>query len=469
MIKNVRLSVIALAVASGWALPAHAQSADAEAVRQELAAMRAQMSQMAERIDTLEAQLATARTRADTAQAAADKAIAAQANIAAAVVQTATAKPATEITWDGAPKLTGKDGWSFKPRGRLQVDTAGVDAPSGITSRKRLGIGTEFRRAYIGFDGTIPGGFGYRVEADLANSGVELTDLYLTYKATPEVTVTLGQHKPFWSMEEMTSDLFTSFMERAAYNSAFGFERRVGVSATYSGKSFLAQGGVFADNAKDLDDINNSFSFDGRLVFMPKLGDGQLHIGGSAHFRQLNDAPHVANYQSRPFVHTTDLRLVGTGNILPVSSERSFGLEAAYINGRFHATAESHWLTARRPGFADPTFNGGYAEVGMMLTDDKTAYKGGAYDRIRPKNPLGKGGMGALQVNGRYDWLDLTDAGITGGRQQIAGVSLLWVPVDYVRFLVNYGHIWLKDATVAAGGDRNYTADSIGARAQFDF
>src|SRR5690606_20146693 len=120
------------------------------------------------------------------------------------------------------------DGWSFKPRGRLQLDAAGVDAPSGIAQSNSLGIATEFRRAYIGFDGTIPGGFGYRVEADLANSGVELTDLYLTYKASPEVTLTLGHHKPFWSMEDMTSDLFISFMERAAFNSAFGFERRVG-------------------------------------------------------------------------------------------------------------------------------------------------------------------------------------------------------------------------------------------------
>ena len=39
------------------------------------------------------------------------------------------------------------------------------------------GIGTELRRAYIGFDGTMPGGFGYRVEADLANSGVDRYDI----------------------------------------------------------------------------------------------------------------------------------------------------------------------------------------------------------------------------------------------------------------------------------------------------
>lgn len=462
MTQKIRLSVSALAIASGWALPAQAQSSDA--VRQELAAMRAQMERMAERIETLETQLAAAQAKADTAQvtaqAAADKAIA---------VQTVTAKPNTDVTWDGAPRLASKDGWSFKPRGRLQIDTAGVDAPKGIVPSNSLGIGTEFRRAYFGFDGTIPGGFAYRAEIDVANGNAEITDFYLSYKANPELTLTIGQHKPFWGLEEMTSDLFLSFLERAAYNSAFGFERGVGVSATYGGKTLLVQGGLFTDRVADLNDSNNSYSVHGRVVFMPKLGDGQLHVGGSAYLRDFNDLTHVGSYGVRPFVHTTDVRLVNTGNVIPVDGERGFGAEAAYVSGRFHATAESHWFTARRPGLPDPTFNGGYAEVGMLLTDDVTAYKGGAYERIRPKNPVGKGGLGAFQVNARYDWLDLSDAGVVGGKQQIAGLSLLWIPTDYVRFLFNYGHIWLEDAAIPVGIDRDYSADALGMRAQFDF
>lgn len=463
--KTIQSSAIAVAIAVGWVLPAHAQSTDA--VREELAAMRAQMERMAQRIDTLETQLASARSKADTAQATADKAAAQTAQVAATIP--AAAKPGTEIAWDGAPRFTGKDGWSFKPRGRMQLDVGGVDAPSGIAARKSLGIGTEFRRAYIGFDGTVPGGFIYRAEIDVANSGVEITDLYLSYKTSPEITLTVGQHKPFWGMEELTSDLTTSFMERAAFNSAFGFERRVGVSAVYGGKTLVVQGGLFADRAPDLSDSNNSFSMNGRVVFMPRLGDGQLHIGGSAHFRQLNDLGATASYSVRPFVHSTDVRLVNTGTITAVTGERSFGLEGAYISGRFHASAESHWLKVRRTGLADPTFNGGYAEVGYLLTDDVTAYKGGVYDRIKPKNPVAKGGIGAIQINLRYDWLDLIDAGIVGGKQQVAGASVLWIPSDYVRFVLNYGHIWLNDAAVAAGTDRDYAADAIGMRAQFDF
>lgn len=474
MSRYVQSSVLAVALVAGWVSPAQAAAAKEPGVAEQLAAMQAQLEALNRRVDALEGQVAQERARADAAEASAGAAVAEaqaareEARKLAAAAPAATAKPATEITWDGAPKLATKDGWSFKPRGRLQMDIGGVDAPGSVAGNS-LGIGTEFRRAYIGFDGTMPGGFGYRIEADLAASAVELTDVYLTWKASPKLTLTLGQHKPFQSMEDMTSDLFTSFIERAAFNSAFGFERRVGFSGTYTGKTVLVQAGAFTDNVADLNsDSNNSYGFDGRVVFMPKLGNGKLHLGGSAHVRDFNDAQTTTRYRARPFVHTTDVRLVNTGNI-NATGETGYGLEFAYIAGRFHASAESSWISARRPGLPDPTFNGGYAEVGYLLTDDVTAYKNGAFDRIRPKNPLGKGGMGALQANLRYDWLDLSDSGIVGGRQQVVGASLVWMPTDYVRFLVNYGHLWLNDAAVAAGTDRDYQADSVGMRAQFDF
>lgn len=476
MRRIIRSSSIAVAVVAGWTLPTTAVAKDAD-VQNQIAAMQAQLEQLSTRVSSLEGQLQTANQRADAAEARVSTALAeasaAKQAAAALPVPSVMAKPATEVTWDGAPKLATKDGWSFKPRGRMQLDVAGVDAPNGIASQASLGIGTEFRRAYIGFDGTMPGGFGYRVEADIANvasnNSVELTDVYMTYKASPKLTLTVGQHKPFQSMEDMTSDLFTSMMERAAFNSAFGFERRVGFSGTYTGKAVMVQAGVFTDNTADLSsDRNNSYSLDGRVVFMPKLGGNQLHLGGSFHVRDFNDASTSARYRVRPFVHTTDVRLVDTG-AFSATGETSYGAEFAYVAGRFHATAESSWIRAHRPALADPTFNGGFAELGYLLTDDATAYKNGAYDRIRPKSPLGKGGMGALQANLRYDWLDLSDGVIVGGKQQVLGASMIWIPTDYTRFILNYGHIWLDDAAVAAGANRDYTANAVGLRAQFDF
>ena len=77
--------------------------------------------------------------------------------------------------------------------------------------------------------------------------------------------------------------------------------------------------------------------------------------------------------------------------------------------------------------------------------------------------------MGAWQINARYDWVDLSDEAVTGGKQQIYGLSLVWTPTEYVRFMANYGHLELTDAAVLAGGSGDYSADVVGMRAQIDF
>src|SRR3546814_11261210 len=88
----------------------------------------------------------------------------------------------------------------------------------------------------------------------------------------------------------MSSDLFTSTMERAAFSQAFGFERRVGLSAQYKGKALLLQGGIFGANADDLTGASNdNLSVDARAVWMPKLGDPQVNLGGSLHLLDLGN------------------------------------------------------------------------------------------------------------------------------------------------------------------------------------
>lgn len=432
---------------------AHAQemtSGEAASLRAELAALKAQVQTLEARLDAAAAQPASPPVPAPPAP-------------------TVTAKPATEISWKGGPEIKTADGWSFKPRGRMQLDVTSIDAPPGVTGTHG-GIGSEFRRVYLGVDGKIPGGFAYRIEADLANNSVDLTDVYLSYGKGP-LTITAGQIKPFWSLEESTSDLFTSFAERAAFTQAFGFERRLGLSGAYKGKGWLVQGGVFGDNVNDLaSDSDNSVSFDARAVWMPKLGNTQLHLGGSGHWREVNDGPNSVRYAPRPFVHTVNTRIVDTGTFT-VSSERGLGLEGAAIAGPFHVASEGFWQTARRPGFADPTFFGGYAEVGYVLTrGDARSYKDGVFDRLSPKRSITDGGPGAIEVNARYDYLDLNDAGIVGGRQQTFGVSLVWAPVAYVRIVANYGHLMFDNAAIGTTlGDNDYSADAFGLRTQFDF
>lgn len=378
----------------------------------------------------------------------------------------------TVPSWKGAPQLADKDsGWSFKPRGRLMYDFATVNGPSGYSDRG-LGFSNEVRRARLGVEGTIPGDFGYKFEMDFAPGDVEITDAYLSYNRGP-LELVVGQHNSFQSLDELTSSLHSSFIERAAFTDAFNFERRVGVSAQYAKGMVLAQGGVFTDSISDLNsagDYNNSYGFDTRLVLMPKIGSNQLHFGASYHWRDLNDAATSVRYRQRPAVHTTDVRFIDTGNITGAEKETSYGVEAAGIFGPFHLASEAYWQRVGRTGFADPTFFGAYVEGGYFFTGESRGYKAGKFDRVKVKRPFGEeGGWGALGLNLRWDYLDLNDAGIVGGTQNAYQASLNWKPTDYVLFGLNFARILYDDAAISADGDRDYSVDTAAVRAQVDF
>ena len=420
--------------------------------------MRADMAAMAARIESLESELEQAQT---TAQVATDTAERAESTAQANSAETSD----TEVNWKGAPELKGKGGWSFKPRGRLQYDAGFVSAPD--STGRSDGFGNEVRRARLGVQGDMPGGFGYKFELDFDGTEVAITDAILTYE-TGDLDITVGQHNNFQGLEELTSSLSISHMERAAFTDAFGFERRVGASLGYKSGDLLLQGGVFTDNISDLS--NKNWGADGRIVYAPKIGDTQLHFGGSVHFADLETGM-TTRYRQRPAVHFTSERFINTGN-LAASSETGFGGEFAAISGAFHATGEIYVQSVNRPGaLVDPTFFGGYAEVGMFLTKgDSRGYRSGKFDRIKPEAPVGEGGSGAVQINLRYDHLDLSDSGILGGTQDGLLASIVWSPTDYTRFMLGYAHLMYENAVFpAAGGDTSYSVDSLGVRAQIDF
>ncbi|WP_186266027.1 OprO/OprP family phosphate-selective porin [Sphingorhabdus sp. SMR4y] len=432
---------------------------------EQAAALLSKLEQLEREVADLKAQLGSVQQ----SQVASTSAIAAtEAKLAATEEKLEQQKP-VKVAFKGAPEIKGEDGWSFKPRGRMLYDFGSVNAPDSINDAG-LGFANEARRIRLGASGSIPGGFGYKLEADFAGNEIDLTDAYFTYDHGG-LTVTAGQHNTFQGLEELSSSNDTSFIERAAYTDAFGFERRVGLSAQYGVSDLLFQAGVFTANIDDLNnDEDNSIGFDVRAVAMPKFGDTQTHFGASYHYRDLGDATSARRYRQRPAVHFTDTRFIDTGNISGAESETSYGLEAAVISGRFHATAEGHWLNLDRAGaLADPTFFGGAVEAGFFLTDDTRGYKNGVFKGVKVANPVGQGGLGAWQVNLRYDRLDLVDAGVVGGTQDAYQASLIWTPVNYVRFLLSYSKIDYSDAAILAAGDDSYNVDAFAGRFQISF
>src|SRR3954452_12344731 len=127
----------------------------------------------------------------------------------------------TTPSWKGAPQFDDKDGgFSFKPKGLIQYDAGYTGFPRGNELRgtiagglnyANLGWNSRARRLTIGADGTLPGGFRYSAEFNLAQGNVDYEDIFLAYdfKGSP-LSVQVGHIYPFSSLETMTGGKFTS-------------------------------------------------------------------------------------------------------------------------------------------------------------------------------------------------------------------------------------------------------------------
>jgi phosphate-selective porin OprO/OprP len=285
-------------------------------------------------------------------------------------------------------------------------------------------------------------------------------------------------------------------------------------------------------------DFNRSgWIFAARGVFSPTLGSARLHLGANFSHRVNKQEALGRNYQARPTTQLTDQRFISTGNLASKGDDIA-GVEVAAVMKQFHFAAEAQKVWVRgaldqndinvinadlesnvvptgAALFGNPTFFGGYAEVGFFVTGETRAYKGGSFGRVKVLKPFTDGGWGAFQVNGRVDYLDLSDrvsdvaptagtpfanvAGgqtnlvyVNGGKQTAYQLSLVWNPTDYVRFMAQYAHLNVKGGprasinsvlTPTTSGqlgifpntttdpiiDRKFNSDVFAMRAQIDF
>jgi phosphate-selective porin OprO/OprP len=429
-------------------------------------------------------------------------------------------------TWKGAPQFDDKaGGWSFKPRGTMQFDVGFVGYPDGRELRGtvgglnygNVGFNGRARRLLFGAEGSLPGGFRYSAEFNFAQGAVDYEDLVLSYdlKNSP-LTVQAGNFFPFSSLETMTSSRFTSFLERASSTDGFNYNRRLGVALILSDKksdSYIVQAGLFNQPINDAGFTRTGWQASVRGVYSPTVGSARLHLGGSLQHRENARESQAAQYRSRPLTQITDQRFIDTGNIAS-QGDNAVGLEVGAVFRAVHVIGEAQkvWIrdaygagdllalngqagsNASIPAGAvalnrNPSFTGGYLEAGWFLTGETRGYRGGRWDRTKVLRPFTEGGWGALQVNGRIDYLDLRDRVdespnvappfyVNGGRQIGYQASLIWVPVDYVRLIAQYGHINVTGGPRAATVDatstdplnkRSFGVNTAAVRAQVDF
>lgn len=467
-------------------------------------------------------QFTDAQARIDRLEAEVQALQAALAEVKASVVK---ATP----SWKGAPEFADKDaGFSFKPKLLLQFDAGYVGFPNnhevrgtvGDLNYQDLGFNTRARRIAFGAEGGLPGGFKYKAEFNIAQGTLDYEDILLSYdfKKSP-LTVSVGNFYPFSSLETMTSSRLGSMLERASFTDAFNYNRRLGLAVGLIDKGadrYTFSAGVFSREINDTSFTRSGWGVSARGTYTPKVGSGLVHFGASAHIRANNRESLGQQYRARPLTQITDQRLVDTGT-LAAKGDYSVGLELGGVYKSFHFAGEAQKLWVRQAydetGFVpldpasndtpsgvrlngNPSFVGGYAEVGYYLTGESRGYKSGKWDRTNVLKPFDKGGWGAIQVNARFDYIDLSDRVgtapaistmlqrasapyfVNGGKQVAYQASIIWSPIDYLRFMAQVGRTYViggpRAATIVPAStdgvdQRSYSSTSAALRAQLEF
>lgn len=487
-----RLTGLAALLLASSATPALAAGQSEAELRAIIARQQAQIDALTRRLDAIEGrQQASAAPAAPTAPivtappAGTAPQVAVAATTPAPKPAAAPATPPVAIAFRGAPEFSTSDGWRFKVRGRVNYDTSWVGNPNDALGGKDLGLKTRFRRLRLGVEGDMPGGFAYKAEAEFSDAQVRAADVALVYRAskTAPFEITIGHIEPLNGFEQIASSRYTSTIERGEYNEAFANVRRLGGFATYISPNHEVRisAGVFGDTV-NADRFNDEMILSSRAVWAPKIGDTQLHFGANIAYRTYQTTQLGTAFRARPFTNNTDSRFVDTGT-LALTDDLIIGGEFIAIHGPFHVIAEGQHLRANtiRPGEAlgtgdvalgrrtsfNPDFWGAILEVGWFFTGETRAYRDGLWARTRPLHPLGKGGIGAVSLNLRYDRLDLSDHKanplvaadiVDGGRQDGYLAALVWQPTDYVRFTLQYAH------GVVAGGPLQATVNPLSAK-----
>lgn len=336
--------------------------------------------------------------------------------------------------------------------GRIHYDVATFDQDAG--AKEIAGdapFATELRRARFYTTGDLNLGVPvfYKTQVEFAGSDYKFADVYVGLKDIPYLGVLqLGQQYEPFSLEQLTSSTYFTFIERAAPIEAFSPGRNIGAQLRDSmlrGRATWAVG-VYADdqnNMGDNDSFDSSTHVTGRITALPWYdeasgGSRYWHLGAGGSV--INPENETVRFRSRPEAHLapryadtkdfngTDLYLSNVESALTLNS---LSLQAEYFLAQVNAAAGPN-----------PSFDGLYIFGSWFLTGEHRPYdqSEGSIDRVKPIRNFSfdDSGFGALEFALRYSRLNLNDESIIGGKFADYSVGLNWYLNSNARAMLNY-------------------------------
>jgi len=426
-------------------------------------------------------------------------------------------KPSSvHVKLDDGIHFATKDGnFTASINGRMQVDSqsnvnqqlpvdylntnAAGQPVNQLGAPAELNNGATLRRARLGVEGTFFKNTDYKFEYDFTrgnglNAG-GITDAFIRYNFSTPFSAKVGAFKEPFSLEEATSNRYTTFIERnMAVNTMVDNLNtyKVGIGANYStdrwlvGSSFQTEGvggysNAYGNNALSSNTgsaINNnggvnrnggggdtSWEVNTRLAGTPWFESKTkfLHVGASGSYININNnyngsgtysnggvifANGVgANVDRTAILNTGNLTAGNKGakNSFQADHLSRFGAESALVYGPFSAQAEYIQTDVSGHNYANnESINGWYGYGTYFLTGESRNYsaKTGSWGRIKPNRNFDmKGGWGAWELATGYDYMNLNSYVIQGGRASTVKGGINWYPHSHVRVMANYVHV----------------------------
>jgi phosphate-selective porin OprO/OprP len=512
---------------------AQAQSAGADS---EVAALKAQLQLMEQKLDKLQKQTAANTTAAAKANAKVDANVLKVANTAATNPVKGFGPFNAVVTMpNNRPTICTADEQNcIAITSRVHFDAGGYDyrPNSRLTSPQKLDDGVNARRARIGVLGRFLGDWNYALIYDFGGSsdgfggsgsigaanGVGGTSVgflpgsavsgfenaYLSYTGIKpfggKLAIEGGYMDTPYTLDEATSSNDILFMERAssgiiAQNIAAGDFRSTIGARWYTDRFWIGAYGTGPTSGviHSASSVNPNGSSEQAGTFARVAGqvisgkDYSFHLGVDAEFltnparNQVTGAQTLA-LSDRPELRIDPTSIVSTGALAGVSGAQVYSAEVAGTYGPLYAQGEYFWFNVYRgalPGLPNVKFDGGYAQVGYVLTGETRTYNAASasYGGVVPAHPfsLTGGGWGAWELGARVSTIDLNDQlamanGVAGGRQTVYTVGLNWYVNRNVRFMFNYLHGDIsKQVNATNFGDAGADFDAFAMRTQIAF
>jgi phosphate-selective porin OprO/OprP len=301
---------------------------------------------------------------------------------------------------------------------------------------------------------------------------IAFTDLWAGVKDIPFLgTVRVGHIRDPIGLENYSSSMAMSFMERGSNFDAFFQEFQIGVqgfNSWFDQRLNLAWSVARTDPGflqYDVDVGRGDFAATGRIAGLPiwyNNGRCFLHLAADYQFRTGQFDPNATGgfdydvrYRARANMHDVFImpRLVDTGTII-ADQNHIFNLEGLLVMGPFHLQSEftdvyipnaSQGGNTGNLNFQDFYIYAGYFLTGESRAYDKRMLRLGTVQQpiepffwVRGEDGHHHWGWGAWEILFRYDVINLSNNFVRGGSMETYTAALNWYLNPQLKFQLNY-------------------------------